>query len=64
MEKMYTEAEVKNIAQECQEFEHITSAMGYGGSFINIAPERYMRRCPDCVQWLGGSCEIFLSELE
>ncbi|MBP2644795.1 MAG: hypothetical protein H6Q75_235 [Firmicutes bacterium] len=63
MEKGYTEAEVQHIAEECMEFEHIISAMGYGYSLLNVSPDRYVRRCPDCVHWLGGSCEIFRDEL-
>ncbi|MBP2653032.1 MAG: hypothetical protein H6Q73_601 [Firmicutes bacterium] len=64
MEEKFSEKQVQDIARECGEFEHIINAMGYGYSLINVSPERYLRRCPDCVHWLGGSCEIFLGEIE
>jgi hypothetical protein len=59
----YTENQLKNIAKECTEFEHIINAMGYGSSLLNISPEEYKRRCTDCTNWLGGSCEIFEKEI-
>lgn len=63
MEKVYSEETVRAIAEECREFEHVISAMGYGYSFLNVSAENFKRRCPDCVHWLGGSCEIFQDEL-
>lgn len=63
MEKVYDEEEVRAIAEECREFEHVISAMGYGYSFLNVSAESFRRRCPDCVHWLGGSCGIFRDEL-
>jgi len=62
MDNLYQEEQLRGIAEECQEFEHVISAMGYGFSMLNVAPERFLRRCPDCVHWLGGSCNIFLHE--
>lgn len=53
-EKVY-----RDIAATCYEFEHIITAMGYGYSWLNVAPSRYHRRCPDCIHWAGGSCHIF-----
>lgn len=63
MEKVYDEENVRAIAEECREFEHVISAMGYGYSFVNVSAESYRRRCPDCVHWLGGTCRIYLGEL-
>lgn len=51
------------IAKECQEFEHIINAMGYGCSFLNVSPDDFMRRCSDCVNWFGGTCSIFQHEI-
>ena len=59
----YNEQQVQAIAAECQQFEHVINAMGYGYSFLNVSPENYARRCPDCVYWLGGSCDIFQDEI-
>ena len=64
MERAFNEQQVRNIAGECQEFEHVINAMGYGFSFVNVSAESYARRCPDCVNWLGGSCNIFRSEIK
>jgi hypothetical protein len=64
MDKAYTERQVRGIAEECREFEHIINAMGYGYSLLNVSPETYIRRCPDCVNWLGGSCGIFSDEIK
>lgn len=63
MTDLYSEETLSNIAKECQEFEHIISAMGYGYSFLNVSPDNFTRICSDCVNWLGGSCDIFQSEL-
>ena len=63
MEKKYCEKQLRSIAEECQEFEHIINAMGYGYSLLNVSPEEYIRRCTDCVHWLGGSCQIFKHEI-
>ncbi|MDR3564831.1 MAG: hypothetical protein P4N59_25830 [Negativicutes bacterium] len=62
MKKDYSEDQVRDIASECREFEHVINAMGYGYSFVNVKPETYARRCPDCVRWLGGSCRIYKAE--
>ncbi len=58
----YTEKQLKSIAKECTEFEHIINAMGYGCSLLNISPDKYERRCSDCINWLDGSCKIFKKE--
>lgn len=63
MKKIYTEEQLRNTAQECQEFEHIISAMGYGYSLLNVAPDTLIRRCGDCVYWFDGNCHIFQSKL-
>jgi hypothetical protein len=62
MEK-YTQNQLSSIAEECQEFEHIINAMGYGYSLLNVSPEDYNRRCTDCTNWLDGSCAIFQKEI-
>lgn len=59
----YNEQQLRNIAEECQEFEHIINAMGYGYSLLNVSPDNYVRRCTDCVNWAGGSCSIFQHEI-
>lgn len=64
MERAFSEQQVRNIAEECQEFEHVINAMGYGYSWVNVSAATYARRCPDCVHWLGGSCRIFQSEMK
>jgi hypothetical protein len=63
MEIGYSEAQLQSIAGECREFEHVIIAMGYGYSFLNVSPEHFQRRCPDCINWLGGSCRIFRNEI-
>ena len=63
MDKKYTQEQVQSIAGECQEFEHVINAMGYGYSLLNISADDYVRRCTDCTHWLGGSCNIFKKEI-
>lgn len=63
MEKRFDEAQVRAIAGECREFEHVINAMGYGFSLLNVAEDSLARRCPDCVHWLGGSCRIYRDEM-
>ncbi len=63
MVKDCTEQQLRKIAEECQEFEHIITAMGYGYSLLNVSSASYARRCADCIHWLGGSCNIFKKEL-
>ena len=62
MEK-YTQGQLCSIAEECQEFEHIINAMGYGYSLLNVSEKNFKRRCTDCTKWLGGSCTIFQKEI-
>ncbi|HEY3425352.1 MAG TPA: hypothetical protein VGL27_11190 [Negativicutes bacterium] len=64
MEDKYNEQELRNIAGECQEFEHIINAMGYGYSLLNVSPDNYVRRCNDCVNWMGSQCNIFQHEIK
>lgn len=59
----YTEKQLENIAEECTEFEHIITAMGYGSSLLNVSPDDYKRRCTDCINWFDGSCGIFKREI-
>ena len=63
MNSIYCEKELQGIAAECQEFEHVITAMGYGYSLLNVSPDNFVRRCNDCVNWLGSDCEIFQSEI-
>lgn len=63
MKVSYDEKELRGIAGECQEFEHIINAMGYGYSLLNVSPHDFIRRCSDCVHWFGGDCEIFQREI-
>lgn len=63
MKNTYTDEKLCSIAEECREFEHIINAMGYGYSLLNVSPDNFTRKCSDCVNWLGGSCDIFQSEL-
>ena len=62
MDNDYRDDQLRAIAEECQEFEHVINAMGYGYSWLNVTPENFVRRCSDCVHWLGGSCNIFQQE--
>jgi hypothetical protein len=59
----YSEKQLRTIAEECQEFEHIISAMGYGYSLLNVSPTNFVRRCNDCINWLGSDCNIFQHEV-
>jgi len=61
--KGYDEEILRGIAEECQEFEHIISAMGYGYSLLNVSPHDFSVRCTDCINWFGGSCQIFKRKL-
>jgi len=63
MKSIYCEKQLRGIAEECQEFEHIITAMGYGYSLLNVSPDEFVRRCNDCVHWLGSDCDIFQREI-
>lgn len=63
MKNRYCDRQLRGIAVECQEFEHIIAAMGYGYSLLNVAPGELMRRCSDCVHWFDGDCKIFQQEI-
>jgi hypothetical protein len=63
MKNGYTEEQVLSIAKECNEFEHIINAMGYGYSLLNVSPAKFKRRCPDCTHWFDSSCGIFRKEI-
>jgi len=60
----YTEKVLCDIAEECREFEHIINAMGYGYSLLNVSPHDFVRRCNDCIHWLGSDCNIFQHEIK
>jgi len=63
MKLMYCEKKLRGIAEECQEFEHIITAMGYGSSLLNVSPDDFVRRCNDCVNWFDSDCAIFQREI-
>lgn len=60
---IYSEDQLRRIAIECHEFEHIITAMGYGFSLLNVSPDNFIRRCSDCVHWFDSSCNIFQHEI-
>jgi hypothetical protein len=60
----YSEEQLRGIAQECGEFEHVINAMGYGYSWLNVSADNFVRRCSDCVNWASGSCSIFRDEIK
>ncbi len=64
MKTICNEVQLRNIASECQEFEHIINAMGYGYSLLNVSPEAFVRRCNDCVNWFSGECIIYQHEIQ
>jgi len=64
VETSNNEQQLRRIAEECSEFEHVINAMGYGYSLLNVSPDSYIRRCSDCINWLDGSCKIFRRELQ
>lgn len=63
MDYHYQEAQLRAIAEECREFEHIINAMGYGYSLLNVSAESFSRRCPDCIHWASSACDIFQREI-
>ena len=63
MKEDYSEKQLRDIAKECQEFEHIINAMGYGYSLLNVSSDNFVRRCNDCVNWFDSQCNIFQREV-
>lgn len=63
MQYHYEETQLRNIAEECQEFEHIINAMGYGYSLLNVSADDFVRRCSDCTHWSNSDCDIFQEEI-
>lgn len=59
----YKDQLLRDIADECSEFEHIINAMGYGYSLLNVSETEFIRRCSDCVHWEDSHCGIFESEI-
>ena len=59
----YNDKQLQGIAEECQEFEHIINAMGYGYSLLNVSELDFARRCSDCIHWAGGNCIILENEM-
>jgi len=64
MKVVCSEKQLRDIARECQEFEHIINAMGYGYSLLNVSPNNFVRRCNDCINWYSGECDIFKHEIK
>ena len=64
MTEKYNKMQLRAIAEECSEFEHVISAMGYGYSLLNVSPDNYVRQCNDCIHWADGSCSIFQGEIK
>lgn len=58
MEQFNENNQLSSIAIRCNQFEHVISAMGYGYSLLNVAPENFIRSCDYCVHWAGGHCRI------
>lgn len=48
-----------HIARDCEEYEAITAAQGYGYSLLNNVKALEYPRCDWCVNWYGGTCEIY-----
>lgn len=55
-----TPAELKAIAEECQEFE--TSYYSDGGQLTYAVGGEAIRRCDFCKHWQGGECDIYKRE--
>lgn len=53
----------RSIAAECQAFEHIIAAMGYGYSLLNVSEKDFEARCDYCVNWQDSHCDIFQREI-
>jgi hypothetical protein len=54
----YSHDKLRHIANQCAHFEQIIQAMGYGYSLANVAADRFIESCDDCVHWSDGNCEI------
>lgn len=63
MPEQYQEEQLRSIAGECREFEHVIVAMGYGASWANVSEDNFVRRCNDCVHWSDSNCDIFQREI-
>jgi hypothetical protein len=55
--------QLRGISRECQAFEHVIAAMGYGYSFLNVSEKDFEARCDYCVHWQDSHCDIFRGEL-
>jgi len=67
--KYYQDREVKQVGDEitlhriashCTEYEPISTAQGYGISWLNTAMSSEYYRCDWCVYWRDGSCCIYV----
>jgi len=55
--------QLRSIAAECQAFEHVIAAMGYGYSLLNVSEKNFEARCDYCVNWEDSHCDIFRREI-
>lgn len=51
--------ELAYIADKCPEYEPITLAQGYGLSLLSNVEATVEPRCDWCLNWFGGTCDIF-----
>ncbi|HHV93657.1 MAG TPA: hypothetical protein GXX47_03855 [Firmicutes bacterium] len=56
---MGDESTLHRIAAHCTEYEPISSAQGYGFSWLNTADASEDYRCDWCVYWRDGNCSIY-----
>ncbi|MDA8210999.1 MAG: hypothetical protein M0021_03870 [Clostridia bacterium] len=48
-----------SVAEKCPDYEAITAAQGYGISLLGNVEATVHPRCDWCINWHGGSCEIY-----
>lgn len=48
-----------SLAKNCSDYEAITAAQGYGISLLDNVKATIHHRCDWCINWHGGSCEIY-----
>ncbi len=56
-----TPAELKAIAEECQEF---ASDFQHGLTMTYAPGGESLKRCDLCIHWQGGMCDIYKDERE
>jgi len=55
--------QLRSISRECQAFEHVIAAMGFGYSLLNVSERDFEARCDYCIHWQDSHCEIFRREI-